>query len=131
LSHKPLMSSDELVRLLEENVEDYAIAVMWTDGRIINWNRGAERIFGYTIEVVLGQEASLIFTPEDRDRGVPEQELTGAIEKGRAADDRYHLRKDGSRFWGSGTMTALREDDGRLRGFVKILRDMTERKQLE
>jgi len=125
------LSSDELITLLEENVEDYAIIVTDPERKIINWSRGAEHIFGFSVEETLGQDAALIFTPEDRQRHMPDQEFDRAIESGRAIDERYHLRKDGSRFWGSGILTALREPDGRLRGTVKILRDLTTQKQLE
>ena len=131
LTHRPFLSSDELITLLEENVEDYAIIVTDPERKIINWSRGAEHIFGFSVEETLGQDAALIFTPEDRQRHMPDQEFDRAIESGRAIDERYHLRKDGSRFWGSGILTALREPDGRLRGTVKILRDLTTQKQLE
>ena len=131
LTHRPFMSSDELVALMEENVEDYAIIVTDTERQIINWSRGADAIFGYLIEEVLGKNAALIFTPEDRSASVPDEEFQTASQTGRAMDERYHLKKDGSRFWASGILTALREENGTLRGFVKILRDMTDRKRLE
>ena len=131
LTHKPFIDSEELLLLIEENVEDYAMVVLDTNGRIINWNKGADRLFGYPLDAVLGEDAALIFTPEDRDSSVPEQELNTALEQGRAVDERWHLRKDGSRFWASGILTALRKDEGTLRGFVKILRDFTERKRLQ
>jgi len=131
LTHRPFLSSDELITLLEENVEDYAIIVTDPERKIINWSRGAEHIFGFSVEEAVGRDAALIFTPEDQERHAPDQEFHRAIESGRAVDERYHFRKDGSRFWGSGILTALREPDGRLRGAVKILRDLTTQKQLE
>jgi len=131
LTHKPILSSDELVALLEENVEDYALIVTDPDNRIINWSRGAEQVFGYKAEEVLGKDARIIFTPEDNSLLVPEQEFQSAKTYGRAADERWHIRKDGSRFWASGSLTALRDAEGKLRGTVKILRDTTERKRLE
>lgn len=119
---------EERLRLLEENVRDYAIFIIDTQGRIASWNRGAKRILGYTEEEAVGMEAARIFTPEDREHGAAEQEQEKARETGRAEDERWHLRKDGSRFWGNGIMTALRDEMGQLRGFAKILRDETLRK---
>lgn len=124
------MSSDELIVLIEENVQDYALIVTDTGGRIINC-RGAEHIFGYLAAEVLGEDAALIFTPEDRQREIPEKEFETAAMKGRASDERRHIRKDGSTFWASGSLTALREPNGSLRGTVKIVRDLSDRKQLE
>nr|MBA2734492.1 PAS domain S-box protein [Acidobacteriota bacterium] len=92
---------------------------------------GAERFFGYTEEEIIGQNAAILFTPEDRERGAPEQELRTAAAAGRAEDERWHLRKDGSRFWVSGLTMALKDDDENLRGFVKVGRDFTERRQAE
>jgi PAS domain S-box-containing protein len=131
LSHKPILSSDELILLLEENVEDYALIVTDPDSQIINWSRGAEKVFGYAAGEVLGKDARLIFTPEDKSLYVPEQEFQTALANGRASDERWHIRKDATRFWASGSLTALRDAEGNLRGTVKILRDTTERKRLE
>ncbi|HZT40678.1 MAG TPA: PAS domain S-box protein [Chthonomonadaceae bacterium] len=125
------MSAQERLQLLEENVLDYAIFMMDTEGRITSWNVGAERILGYPESEVIGQYGRLIFLPEDRQAGVPEREMAYAVEKGRAEDERWHLRKDGSRFFASGVLTALRDESQRLRGFAKILRDLTARKQME
>lgn len=119
--------SEERLRLLNENVRDYAITLLDTNGRLIDWNAGAERMFGYTAAEALGQSGALLFTPEDRAAGVPEREMATAIDEGRADDERWHLRKDGTRFWVSGVMTALRDEHGRLRGFAKVARDLTER----
>src|SRR5207248_5039241 len=79
----------------------------------------------------LGQPLAIFFTPEDRAKGIPEWELGEAKVHGRASDDRWHMRKDGSRFWCSGMLTGVRDDQGSLRGFVKVMRDLTERKQME
>lgn len=124
-----LMSSDERLRLLEDNVRDFAIIELASDGRIAHWNLGAERILGYQEAEIVGRSISVIFTPEDRASGADVQELKGAIATGRAEDERWHLKKDGSRFWASGIMTGLRDDQGNLRGFAKILRDQTEHKR--
>jgi len=123
-------NSVDYLRLLMDNVVDYAIFSLDTEGRITRWNEGAERILGYRSEEDLGNLGELIFTPEDRKRKAPQQEISQAATNGRAEDERWHLRKDGSRFWASGILTALKEEDGTLRGFVKILRDLTARERL-
>jgi PAS domain S-box-containing protein len=112
-----------------ESVRDYAIFATDREGRVVSWNTGAERIFGFTEAEIIGQHGSIIFTNEDREKGVPETELRTAELEGRAEDERWHVRKDGSRFWASGTVTPLKDEAGRLRGFVKVARDNTERKQ--
>jgi two-component system, chemotaxis family, CheB/CheR fusion protein len=126
-----LAESEERYRLLMENVREYAIFMMDTDRHITTWNTGAERIFGYKREEAVGKDAAMIFTAEDRAAGAPEQEITTATDTGQAADDRWHLRKDGSRFWASGILAALYHPDGSLRGFGKVLRDNTERRESE
>jgi PAS domain S-box-containing protein len=121
--------SEELCRLVVESVEDFSIVTTDPQGLVTGWNPGAERLFGYRREEILGKPDSLLFTPEDRERHVPEQELEKARTEGKAVDERWHLRKDGSRFWGSGVTTALRDGEGRLIGFGKIGRDLTERER--
>ena len=128
-AHSP--QAQELFQLLIENVTDYAIFTMDTDTKITAWNIGAERILGYTEDEIVGRPVSIIFTPEDLAKGMDQAELQVAAETGRAEDEREHVRKDGTRFWANGIMTGLRDDDGRLRGWVKILRDFTERKRYE
>ncbi len=123
--------SEEQYRLLMRSVEEYAIFIMDQQGIITRWNAGAERIFGYAEAAAVGLNAAAIFTEEDRQKNVPMLELTHAAENGQSADERLHLRKDGSKFWGSGVMTALRNSDGSLRGFAKVLRDNTRRKETE
>ena len=126
----PEIASDaEMFRLLMENAQDYAIFFTDPTGRIRVWNSGAERILGYAPHEIIGQICDEIFTPEDRKKGEPERERASAAETGRTEDERWHVRKDGSRFWASGIMTALPGEAGQLRGFVKILRDFTERQQ--
>jgi len=119
------------LRLLFDNVTDYAILVLDAEGRYVDWNTGAERILGYSREEALGQPSALIFTPEDQANGIVQKELENARVNGSAEDERWHLRKDGSRFWASGVMTALFDRTGQHRGFAKLLRNLTERKQLE
>ena len=130
-AEEALRVSEERFRLLLENVKDYAIFFLDTEGRIIRWSLGAERILGYQEAEILGQPSSVIFTPEDLQQGVDQEELEQAVTEGRAEDERWHIRKDGTRFWASGISTPLRDETGQLRGFSKIMRDFTERKQAE
>ena len=126
-----LRSSEERYRLLVESAEDYAIFMVDTGGRVLDWNLGAERIFGYKEEDIVGEPGSILFTPEDIRSGAPERELEKAWEQGRAADERWHLRKDSSRFWASGFVRPVRDEAGNLRGFAKVARDITERRRAE
>jgi PAS domain S-box-containing protein len=130
-AERGLKESEERFRLMVEAVRDYAIILLDSAGRVITWNHGAERILGYQEAEIIGKNASVFFTAEDRQAGRPEEELQEAIRSGRAGDDSWLVRKDGSRFFASGATTALRDDGSGLRGFVKILRDLTERKGLE
>ena len=124
-----LRKSEERLRRIVESLEDYAIITLTPDNKIDSWNPGAERIMGYVEDEVLGESAEIIFTPEDRENREPEKEIQTAIETGSAADERWHLRKDGSQFYASGVLNVL--GDSAENGFVKILRDLTERKQFE
>src|SRR5947209_8053366 len=124
MSHE-LLNDEERLRLIEENVRDYAILVMNPRREILSWNVGAERILGHGSAEVLGRSGDLIFTDDDLVRGVPDAEARRAIAEGRTEDERWHVRKDRSCFWASGAMTALRDEHGDLRGFAKILRDRT------
>src|SRR5690606_4890267 len=123
--------SEERYRLLVESAHEYAMILLDDRGRISAWNTGAERIFGYSQEEALGLPSRAIFTPEDQQAGIPEAEMETAARTGRADDDRWQMRKDGSRFWASGVMERLRKPDGTLRGYVKVLRDNTERREAE
>jgi PAS domain S-box-containing protein len=124
-----LRLSEERLRLLIESVEDYAIIIQDNGGRIEVWNPGATRMFGYTREEAFGQSIEIIFTPEDRAQGAHLEEMKKAREDGHAADERWHLHKDGSRFYVSGVLTLLRDDE--LNGYAKIARDLTESKRAE
>jgi PAS domain S-box-containing protein len=97
-------------------------------GLVTGWNTGAEQIFGFHREEILGKPSALLFTPEDQERHAPEDELETARTEGKAADERWHVRKDGTRFWGSGITTVLRDGAGRLVGFAKLARDLTGKK---
>jgi PAS domain S-box-containing protein len=117
--------------MLIDEVHDYAIFLVDPAGRVVGWNAGAERVLGWQEAEILGQSASCVFVPEDVAHGIPARELAKAAADGRAEDERWHLRKDGRRFWASGIMTAMRNEAGELVGFGKIMRDRTERKQME
>src|SRR4051812_5831466 len=95
----------EMFRLLVENVKDYAIFVVDADGGVRSWSRGAERLLGYREDEILGQSFERFFTPQDVRDGIPGQERQKALTTGRGEDDRWHVRKDGSRFWSNGVMT--------------------------
>jgi len=128
---KSFLSDQERIQLLEANVTDYAIFMIDTEERIASWNSGAERILGYSDAEIVGKPASIIFTPEDCESGAEQREFLNAREAGRSNDERWHLRKDSSRFWALGILTALYDEQGRLQGYAKILRDFTARKQYE
>jgi two-component system CheB/CheR fusion protein len=123
--------SDERFRLLVEGARDYAMFLLDPDNRITFWSRGAERVFGWSEAEALGQSGDLIFVPEDRASGGVERELETAMRDGRAADRRWHQRKDGSRLFVDGVLIRLDDEQGDLRGFVKIGRDATEQRQAE
>jgi len=126
-----LRRSEERFRLLVETVQDYAIYMLDPNGIVTSWNVGAEHIKGYRTEEIVGQHFSRFFSAEDVECGEPEMELKVAVEQGRFANEAWRVRKDGSRFWASVVITALHDQQGRLVGFSKITRDLTERKQTE
>jgi PAS domain S-box-containing protein len=128
---RTLLESGEGYRLAVEAVEDYAIFTMDPQGRVTSWNPGAERLLEYKADEILGHEGACFFTPEDVQKGAFEQELRKAAETGRASDDRWHVRKNGSYFFANGVTTSLRDEQGALLGFVKIMRDRTDRKRLD
>ncbi len=115
----------ERYRQIIEGVHDYAIFTMDLAGTVTGWNAGAQRLLGYSAAEIIGQPAAVIFTPEDRAAGLPASEISQAAAVGRAPDDRWHLRKDGSRFWGSGSMMALYDDHGTALSLAKVVRDST------
>ncbi|MGZ6130075.1 MAG: sensor domain-containing protein [Vulcanimicrobiaceae bacterium] len=114
-------------RRLIESLTDYAIFALSVDGRIASWNSGAKQTFGYDEHEVLGNNYSLIFTPEDIANGRPEAELLASLESGQSSIDGWHVRRDGSRFWCTDTVQPLRDASGTVTGFTKIVRDSTER----
>jgi len=126
-----LQASEERFRLLVDGSLDYAIYMLDTQGHVVSWNPGAERIKGYSAGEVLGKHFSLFYPREYIEEGRPQAGLKSAVENGRFEVEDYRLRKDGSRFWASIIITPLRDSDGILRGFSKITRDLTDRKLAE
>jgi PAS domain S-box-containing protein len=124
-------TGEEHLRRIFESATEYAIFTFGLDGRITSWNPGAQRILGYEEDEVLGRSVEILFSPEDRAARIPELEMCRAAEEGRAANEGWRLRADGSRFWGSGQAMPLLDSQGQLQGFLKILRDQTERHQGE
>jgi PAS domain S-box-containing protein len=118
--------SEARYRLAVESARDYAIFTLDPSGRITGWNTGAENLLGWAEAEALGRPVNVIFTPEDNDEVVAEGEMRLAVTDGRADDNRWHLRKDGGRFWANGLMMPMRDEAGGLTGFLKILRDLTE-----
>ncbi len=123
-----LRASEARYRQIVESAEDFAIVSLDPAGRITGWSSGAERLVGYDAAEACGQPGAMIFTPEDRAARVPEQELDRAAADGRAINERWHIRKDGTRFWGSGLTTPLPVDQG---GYLKIFRDRTGEHEVE
>lgn len=117
--------------MLIEGVREYAIFQLDPQGHIVSWNAGAERMKGYSSDEILGTHFSVFYDLDDGQSGRPEHNLAEAAEKGECKEEGWRVRKDGSRFWASVLITALRDPDGRLRGFLKITRDMTERRTRE
>jgi two-component system, cell cycle sensor histidine kinase and response regulator CckA len=120
---------DDRYRLIVASSVDYAIFNLTLAGVVESWNPGAERIFGYAGDEIIGRHGSVLFVPEDISRGEVERELRFAAETGRAQDTRWHRRKDGSRFWANGVMIGLRGESGTLEGLAKIVRDDSDLKQ--
>jgi PAS domain S-box-containing protein len=129
-NHAFKLSEDRFERLISE-VEDYAIILLDVQGTISSWNKGAERIKGYRAEEIIGKSFKVFYTSEDKESGLPDKLLKAAIHEGRANHEGWRLRKDGTRFWGSITLTALHDDNGTTAGILKVTRDLTERKKAE
>ena len=126
-----LRRSEERFRLLVEGVSDYAIFMLDPNGKVATWNVGAERIKGYTASEIIGQHFSVFYPEEARESRWPEHELQVASEKGSFEDTGWRVRKDGTWFWANVTLTALRDDTGRLLGYAKLTRDLTAAKRVE
>jgi PAS domain S-box-containing protein len=126
-----LQTTAEHFRMLVENMKDYAIIILDTDGRVSSWNPGSETILGYRSSEIIGQHFSRFFPSEEVQRGKPEMELKVATVEGRSEDEGWRIKKDGARFWSNEVITALRDQGGALCGFGKVMRDLTERKRAE
>jgi PAS domain S-box-containing protein len=134
MSHGPneeLRQSEEHFQFLVRSVKDYAILMLDPEGRVVSWNEGAERIKGYTADEILGQSFTTFYPPEVAADGFPQRELDAASREGRFEDEGWRVRKDGSHFWASVIITALRGPDGQLLGFAKVTRDLTARREAE
>jgi PAS domain S-box-containing protein len=130
-ANRALAESEERFRLLVEPVKDYAICMLDPEGRILTWNEGAERSKRYTAAEVLGRNFALFYTPDDARAGLPAADLAIAARDGRFETEAWRTRKDGTKFWGLVTLTALHVQDGSLRGFATVTRDMTAQKEAE
>lgn len=130
-AEQALRQSEEQKRLMMDSVKDFAIFSVDTEGNAMTWNPGAANIFGFSEAEVLGKSMDILFTPEDRAHGAPEQERQTAAQQGFAKDERWHLRKNGDRFFASGAVRPILSNSGELLGFIKIARDITERKRME
>lgn len=128
-SPKQMNGQDEWYRWMVQSVSGYAIFSTDVQGRIVTWDEGAERLFDYRRDDVLGEDVRFIFTPEDIAKHAPEAEYADAAENRCALDERWHVKKDGTIFWASGLMMRLLDDHRRHVGFVKIIRDCTDEKR--
>ncbi|MBE9092571.1 PAS domain S-box protein [Tychonema sp. LEGE 07203] len=126
-----LRDRETRLQLILDSAKDYAIFTLDTGGHLTSWNAGAERLLGYTEAEIVGRHGRIIFTPEDSAAKKPELEMHLALTEGKGENERWHLRKDGSRFWGSGLVMPLRDAAGDVQGFLKIMQDKTERRQIE
>lgn len=130
-AEEALRKSEERFRMLVEGVTDYAIGMLDPAGRVVSWNAGAERIEGYRSAEILNRKFDVFFTPEDIEQGRPEHALAAVTAQGRHHEEGWRVRKDGSQYWASVSLTALRNERNQLYGISYIARDMTERKRAE
>jgi PAS domain S-box-containing protein len=131
LAEEKLRQSEERYRLLVEQVEDYGIFMLDKKGNIISWNEGAARINGYTAAEALGKHFSIFYPEEDKAAKKPERELAIAVKEGKYEEEGWRIRKNGSHYWVGVVITAIFNNDGKLIGFAKVTRDLTERKKAE
>jgi PAS domain S-box-containing protein len=130
-AQQALLEAERRFRLLVQGVTDYAIYMLDPNGRVTNWNAGAERIKGYAPDDIIGEHFSRFYTDEDREKGVPTTALETARKAGRYEAEGWRVRKDGTRFWASVVIDSIKDDDGQLIGFAKITRDMTEKRKTQ
>ncbi len=129
LSSSPISSRERFLEAIVQSAIDYAIISSDLDGVVTSWNEGARLILGWTADEMIGNPANAFFTPEDRENAVPEKEMAAALKDGQGADERWHIKKDETRFWASGQMMLLRGGGNEVVGFIKILRDRTEQRE--
>ena len=130
-AERSLHATEERFHLLADTVTDYAIFLLDREGNVETWTSGAQRMKGYASDEIVGRNFACFYTPEDRELGKPEQALRVAEANGRHQEEAWSVRKDGSRFLADAVLTALRDSEGRLTGFAKITREITQRKQAE
>ena len=131
LADQAFRKSEQQFRILVQGVTDYAIYMLDPDGTVSNWNVGGERIKGYRPDEVIGRHFSMFYTDADREIGEPQRALDAAARTGRFENEAWRVRNDGSRFWAHVVLDAIRDEDGRLLGFAKITRDITERRDAQ
>jgi PAS domain S-box-containing protein len=130
LTKSQILDPDNTIRLLVEQITDYAIFLLTPSGEVATWNPGAERIKGYRPQEIIGRHFRVFYGPQDQAAGKPEHELLVAA-TGRFEDEGWRVRKDGSRFWANVIITAIRDSQGQLLGYGKVTKDLTERKRAE
>jgi PAS domain S-box-containing protein len=128
-AEEALRETEQRFRLLVNGISDYAIYMISPEGEVTNWNSGAQHIKGYTAEEIVGSHFSRFYTPEDQAAGMPARSLSIAAQEGRFETEGWRVRKDGSRFWASVVLDAIRDERGELVGFAKITRDVTEKRE--
>src|SRR4051812_18957298 len=130
-AERMLADSERRFRLMVESVVDYAIFMLDAEGRVASWNAGAQRISGYELHEIVGQHFSRFYPREDLERKKPQWELEVAANEGRFEEEGWRLRRDGSSYWANVVITAVRDDTGKLLGFAKVVRDLSERNRVE
>jgi anti-anti-sigma factor len=123
--------TEDLLKCLVDSVQDYAIILLDPGGHVMSWNPAAARLHGFREDEIIGEDFSRFYAPDDVRRGKPGKELATATAEGRCEDEGWRMRKDGSQFWANVVITALHDAEGTLRGFGKVARDLTERKESE
>jgi len=130
-SERALSESEHRFHLMVSGIHDYAIFMLDPEGRVIHWNAGAERLKGYRAEEIVGRHFSCFYSNEDVQSGIPKRLLETALARGSVSEEGWRVRKDGSQFWASVLITAIRDESGELQGFAKLTRDVTERVEAE
>lgn len=121
---------EQSYRSLIENIKDYAIFMLDKKGKVTSWDQGGVKLFGYKRNEIIGKKFSVLFTREDRSRGLPDSDMSTAVDEGRSLDERQYLRKDKTKFWSSGVLTSTKDKKGTHQGFSKIMRDVTQQTDL-